>query len=190
MVAPSAPNRRLLARVRNWDGLAAIIAAFIGVLALLVSGYTAYLQRQQVRAQVWPYLVSANYDPEFAIKVLNKGVGPAIVHSVRVWVDDKPKHDWGQVLSTLDVEVAKLRTSTISDNVLSANEMLAMIVFPDGASYRDFRAAARDRIALEICYCSTLGECWVYSDRTPGARAMQTAVDQCPRIAATDAFAD
>lgn len=47
----------------NWDAVAAIIAAFIGLLALLVGGYTAYIQRQGVqteitgvRAQVWPYL--------------------------------------------------------------------------------------------------------------------------------------
>ena len=51
-------TRAALARLgrRDWDGLAAVIAAFVGLLALLVSGYTAYLQRQQVRAQVWPYL--------------------------------------------------------------------------------------------------------------------------------------
>ena len=32
----------------------AIIATFVGFLALCVSGYTAYMQRQQVRAAVWP----------------------------------------------------------------------------------------------------------------------------------------
>ena len=32
-------------RARHWDALAAVIAALIGVLALFVSGYTAYLQR-------------------------------------------------------------------------------------------------------------------------------------------------
>jgi len=74
----------------NRDGGAALIAAMIGVLALFVSGYTAYIQRQQVRAQVWPYLLVSNYDTEFSIKVLNKGVGPAIVQSVQVWVDGKP----------------------------------------------------------------------------------------------------
>ena len=36
-------------RARNWDALAAIIAALIGAFALVVSGYTAYLQRTQVR---------------------------------------------------------------------------------------------------------------------------------------------
>ena len=31
------PNRR------DWDAVAAVIAAFVGLLALCVSGYTAYL---------------------------------------------------------------------------------------------------------------------------------------------------
>src|SRR3569833_993373 len=41
---------------RDWDALAAVIASFIGLLALAVSGYTAYVQREQLRAQVWPRL--------------------------------------------------------------------------------------------------------------------------------------
>ncbi len=32
----------------------AVIATLVGFLALCVSGYTAYMQRQQVRAAVWP----------------------------------------------------------------------------------------------------------------------------------------
>ena len=33
-----------------------VIATIVGLLALCVSGYTAYMQRQQVRAAVWPIL--------------------------------------------------------------------------------------------------------------------------------------
>ena len=33
-----------------------IIATFIALLAVGVAGYTAYMQRQQVRAAVWPIL--------------------------------------------------------------------------------------------------------------------------------------
>ena len=70
-------------RPRNWDAVTALIAVMIGVLALLVSGYTAYIQRQQVRAEVWPNLLIGFYDPDQSIGVQNKGVGPAIVSSVR-----------------------------------------------------------------------------------------------------------
>jgi len=33
-----------------------VIATIVGFLALCVSGYTAYMQRQQVRAATWPIL--------------------------------------------------------------------------------------------------------------------------------------
>lgn len=33
-----------------------VIATFIALLAVCVGGYTAYMQRQQVRAAVWPIL--------------------------------------------------------------------------------------------------------------------------------------
>ncbi len=36
---------------RNWNTYAAVIAALIDLLALIVSGYTAYVLHQQLRAQ-------------------------------------------------------------------------------------------------------------------------------------------
>jgi hypothetical protein len=41
---------------REWEK-GAVIASCIGWLALVVSGYAAWIQRQQVRAQVWPNIV-------------------------------------------------------------------------------------------------------------------------------------
>jgi hypothetical protein len=175
---------------RSRDGAAALIAAMIGVLALFVSGYTAYVQRQQVRAQVWPYLLVANYDPEFSIKVLNKGVGPAIVQSVQVWVDGKSQHDWKQVRAALGLPPTSLLTATLSNNVVSANETVPMMVFPDQESYRGFRDAARARMGMAICFCSTLDECWLYSDRKPDVRPTQSSVEHCPRLGLDDAFDD
>ena len=47
------PEERETRRASRYD---AVIATFVGFLALCVSGYTAYMQRQQVRAAVWPIL--------------------------------------------------------------------------------------------------------------------------------------
>ena len=93
--AQAAPRPR---RRRDWDGVAAIIAAGVGLLALFVSAYTAYIQHQQVRAQVWPYLLAGNDDGNQSIYVYNKGVGPAIVQSAQIFVDGKPQTDWVHVL--------------------------------------------------------------------------------------------
>jgi len=175
---------------RSWDALAAVVAALIGLLALLVSGYTAYVQRQQVRAQVWPYLLVGNFDTEFAIKILNKGVGPAIVRSVRVTIDGKSQPDWSHVLAALDLPTTGHQISTLDSNVLSAGETLTMIKFTDQIVYPSFRDAVRQRASTQICFCSTLGECWLYDEHAPGQKTTQDAVPQCPRLPAGEAFTD
>ncbi len=125
------PAKHIPRRRREWDGVAAIIAALVGLLALCVSGYTAYIQRQQVRAQVWPYLIAGNNDNEHSIEVYNKGVGPAIVRSAEVWVDGKPQKDWKHVLEALAVNKPfHFTDSTINPNVLSPGEKISMIKFP------------------------------------------------------------
>lgn len=186
MTGSAAPERP--DRVRHWDALAAVVAALIGFLALLVSGYTAYVQRQQVRAQVWPYLLTANYDTESSVKLLNKGVGPAIVRSVRVWVDGKPQANWRAVAAALGMDEVAMRTSTISDNVVSGGEVVPMLAFPDNDAFRRFRAESARRLDVEICYCSTLDECWLYGGR--GQKALQASVERCPVPAASEAFSD
>ena len=80
----------------------AVIATFVGFLALCVSGYTAYMQRQQVRAAVWPILeYQTSNAPDIHFTVANKGVGPAIIKNVIVRVDDQPMKNWAEVLEKL-----------------------------------------------------------------------------------------
>ena len=71
------PEQRATRSASRYD---AVIATFVGRCALCVSGYTAYMQRQQVRAMVWPILefIGSN-DPNIHLTLANKGVGPAII---------------------------------------------------------------------------------------------------------------
>jgi hypothetical protein len=180
------------ARSRNWDGVAAILAALIGFLALVVSGYTAYIQRQQVRAQVWPYLILTNYDDKRSLDVFNKGVGPAIVRTARVRVDGKAQPDWRHVLDALGVPAQPhtFNLSTIHVAVLSPNDEHAMIAFEDDATYRAFRDAAVTRMQTELCYCSTLGECWAYGDSVFGNAPNLKPVSECPALPPGEEFQD
>jgi hypothetical protein len=166
---------------------AAIVASLVGLLALLVAGYTAYIQRQQVRAQVWPWLVAGNNDNERSIEVLNKGVGPAIVHSAQVFVDGKPQPDWQHVLKALGAVPHQYSQSTLNPNVLTPGEKVPAVQFADREDYARFRAAAVTHLTLvNICYCSTLGECWMYSDRhAVGYKSLAQLVkpvDKCPKL--------
>ena len=79
-----------------------IIATFIALLAVAVTGYTAYMQRQQVRAAVWPILEFDNSNgPDIHFTVGNKGVGPAIIRHVIVKVDGQPVKNWNELLNKL-----------------------------------------------------------------------------------------
>ncbi|GAA0706082.1 hypothetical protein [Dokdonella soli] len=166
---------------RNWDALAALIAAMIGVMALLVSGYTAYIQRQQVRAQVWPYLMAGWADFEQSRIVINKGVGPAQVRSVEMLVDGKPQPDWPHVIAALGLPGDfSMNQSTINSTVVSAGEKVAILKLEDKEQYRRFRAGI-ERMTLRICYCSTLGDCWMHEDHRRRDQG-EEQVAECPRL--------
>jgi hypothetical protein len=174
---------------RDWNALAAIVASLIGLLALLVSGYTAYVQRQQVRAQVWPYLMVGYADIERARIVFNKGVGPALVRSVQVFVDGKPQPDWAHVMSALGLsDKISLQQSTLANNVLSANEKLEVLVVGDEQSYRAFREQSLHRASTRVCYCSTLGDCWMYDDHRAPDEPRTQPIDRCPDLSSSQAF--
>jgi len=181
-------------RAIRWDALAAIIASLVGLLALIVAGYTAYIQRQQVRAQVWPYLISGNNDLTQSLVVNNKGVGPAVVRSVQLWINGKPQSDWNRVVANMGLPPHQFFQATINHDVLSPGEELQIIRFPDKALWQRFKAAASNRMAMDICFCSTLGECWISSNKNliePPSMPLQLkveAVDRCPQLPPAEVF--
>ena len=89
------PEEKVTRGASRYD---AIIATFVGFCALCVSGYTAYMQRQQVRGAVWPILQFDSSNGPIRFTLANKGVGPAIIKHVIVKVDDQPVKDWAEVL--------------------------------------------------------------------------------------------
>jgi hypothetical protein len=181
-------------RAIRWDAVAAIIASLVGLLALVVAGYTAYVQRQQVRAQVWPYLIIGNDDLSQSLTVENKGVGPAIVRSVQIRIDGKPKPDWIHVVTALGMPPLHFNQTTVNRDVLSPGEELQAIHFPDKKLWQRFHDAAFGRMAMDVCFCSTLDECWVSSNRNivgPATMPLQLRVQpvaRCPRLSAAEVF--
>ena len=104
----------------------AAIATFIALLAVSVAGYTDYMQRQQVRAAVWPILeFDSSNGPDIHFSVANKGVGPAIIQHVIVKVDGRPVKNWNEALDTF-VGPAKHRyaESDITGHVFAPNESM------------------------------------------------------------------
>jgi hypothetical protein len=161
------------------------VATLVGVCALFVSGYTAYVQRQQVRAQVWPILeYDTSNEPHLRLTIANKGVGPAIIRHVLVTVDGKPAATWREALELLlGPGHHSLALSTIHNRVLSAGEAVDILtprdaagaMLPAGGPFD----AGRQRFGIEVCYCSTLGDCWTLVNR-PNAPSAINETARCP----------
>lgn len=182
MPGAAPPQRR-----RDWDGAAAVIAAFVGLLALLVSAYTANIQREQVRAQVWTRLFFASSDAERKLTAINKGVGPARIESLSIFVDGKPQRDWDHVFSAMGIKPVGLTISTINGVVVAANEQLTFLQFAREEDWAAFRDRAQSRVKLKVCYCSVLDECLLFDQRTVrhghgAVSALATPVEHCGRI--------
>ena len=169
----------------------AIIATFVGFLALCVSGYTAYMQRQQVRAAVWPILeFDSSNAPDIHFTLANKGVGPAIIRHVIVKVDDQPVKNWREAMEKLLGPGEHLVSeSDMNGRVLAPNESMTVVtprdannnplVFDKSNPLWVTMNKERFRVTAEICYCSTLGECWTLraGGLTPGTT---TETRRCP----------
>lgn len=172
---PGTPRRRF-----NWDMLAALVAVFVGVCALGVSVYTARLQRQQIEAQTWPFLQlwRSNVDRRFNLS--NRGIGPARVRDMRVFVDGSEVETWDEAFEKLTGRPLECsRTSFISRRVLAANEDATMLEFCNDVDFTAFDAAI-SRVQREFCYCSVLGDCWQLSERASNEDEFLLPVDRCP----------
>ena len=168
-----------------------IIATLVGVSALFVSGYTAHVQRQQVRAAVWPILEYAtSNEPKIRFTLDNKGVGPAIIRNVVVKVDGEPVRNWKVALQKLlGPGQYKFTQSTIGGHTFSAGESMDVMVphDSDGGPLTVEKSGAlwtalnkeRGRVAIEICYSSTLGDSWILR-RDANSRSTTTEIGACP----------
>ncbi|MBN8727200.1 MAG: hypothetical protein J0H15_05780 [Xanthomonadales bacterium] len=185
--APPPGNPATAPRARNWDAFAAIVASLVGLLALLVAGYTAHIQREQVRAEVWPYLIGGFTSVDSELMWINKGVGPAIVKSVQLRVDGQPRREWREVFDALGFEASGWRQSFLNGNVVSPGETVAWLRFADRGDFDRFMALGQAHgLGVELCYCSTLGDCW----QTRWNQSSREAIAECRAVPAGHQFGD
>jgi len=175
----------------------AVLATFVALLAVAISGYTAYIQRQQVRAQVWPVLeFFTSNDPSLQVAVANKGVGPALIKNVIMMADGTPATTWHDLMvHLLGPGTYWFTESDIGDKVVSPGETKVIFAPREQGANADLRVGpegslgarfnqARFHIGVEICYCSTLDECWTLIQRPPEKpRVVETR--SCPARSAT-----
>lgn len=149
------------------------------------------MRRQQVRGAVWPILqFDSSNVPDIHFTLANKGVGPAIIRDVIVKADGRPVKNWREALEIL-LGPGKHggSESDMSGRMLAAGESMTVLApfAPEGKpiSFDESNPLwvkmnkDRARIAVEICYSSTLGECWTLRARE-STRSTTTETRRCP----------
>lgn len=162
----------------SWVELSvALTALVVSVASLLVARHQAQVMDRQLAAGVWPLLQSftSNLDAQgrpgtATLSVLNAGVGPLRVRSFRVFYQGRPMSGAGALFRACCARGDTLHAPPWAESytygrVVRPGEQVDYLIVrrdprmrPD--AYEAFERA-RDDIAVRVCYCSVLDDCWV-----------------------------
>jgi hypothetical protein len=168
----------------------ALAALVVSLSAVVVGIYEASLQRAHDRAEVWPHVEVGTFTtPTNATVYLeNTGVGPAVINSIIVTVDGKPRRDWPEVVTVLfgDAAPARFGHETVRDHSLRAGDKVVLLDLPAGVpGFWD----QVGRVGVTVCYASVFGEHWeLAGPKLGGGKIEWTRVAGCAAQPAASSF--
>lgn len=152
---------------RKWyaqpEMLIALSALITSLAAVVVSVYSAYIDRSYAEASVWPSVVIARSwgQNRYEYIVLNQGNGPAIVHYARFSINGQVVKDWEQAFEVIQPGQPQNYTqSHIGSGVIRPGQQIQAMKVTSAASVADL---LNTDVEAEICYCSIFDDCWVSS---------------------------
>jgi len=168
---------------RQPETFIAVAALVVSISAVVVGTYEATLQRAHDRAEVWPHLELSTYAmPKGAeLRLENAGIGPAVVHSIVVSVDGRPRRNWTEVIEAITSKHPDvLENSTTADHVIRAGDRVILVGVP-AVSLPPGMWEYIKRVGVRVCYSSVFGESWVLETRQLSTRSTLTPVATCDK---------
>ena len=166
--------------------IVAICAVVVGLCALGVSFYQTLIMREQQRelseqrrAEMWPNVEMgvSNQGDTFRFLVVNTGIGPARIRSLRFDYNNTPIQNWDELIKNkLEKKPYSYQQSQMTQRVLPPGEIIEGLVL-EGEMAQSLAPYIYDLNAT-ICYCSIYDDCWEYSMNSDGERAL-TEVAVC-----------
>jgi hypothetical protein len=190
---PESPDRPRRSGLPVLDLIIGLSAIIISVASLWVALRANRTQEQLLQASVWPYVEYYSSDAtesggkRLAFGLRNAGVGPAIIRSFALAYKGRHYPTLRALLAACcNVHSISQKhwivSSTVRDSVIMAHENMPFIeVIPGLSDPRVYAAigAARHAVTIQICYCSVLGDCWLFdTDRDE----QPNAVRKCPPV--------
>ena len=149
--------------------LAASSAIVVALASLAITLYEARATREHDRMSVWPRLVQETSDSggRYDRVITNAGLGPALIKSFEIRLDDTVRSSWSPVVQALvsPAPVPGYFFSAVGPGtvILPGHTLHVLTILAERLSSV---AAERDpRLVSRVCYCSLYGECWAAESR-------------------------
>lgn len=158
----------------------ALIALLISIGAFGVSVLEANIMRDQQRimqiqqkASVYPYLsknikIGSEGGADLSLSIINKGVGPGKIKSVKFRFDDQiletSEEVKKEIMRKLDGKISSIAISELASYFISPGEEknIVTIKLKEGTSLLELLTSIS--IDADIEYCSIYEECWLTND--------------------------
>jgi hypothetical protein len=184
--AEAAPDKPFLGG-RSFDLLMGLGVLLISAISLWVAVSANRTQERMLAASVWPSLqfgtsnISPEGEPQIALDLLNRGIGPARIRWAEVSHDGTPVQNLRVLLKECCGHEGDSYgfSSGLRQRVLGADEWIQLVRIPrEGQAEALWQALdeARHEMRLRACYCSVLDDCWLLDSRQEEAEP----VKQCP----------
>ena len=146
----------------NTELVIAIAALVISLFTVCIYVYQANIMAKQHKDSVWPHIYygkSLNEIEGFNIKIMNKGIGPAIIKSLEIKSDDLSYQSWSELLAYHELDSLYRYCSSISGTVLLPGEEMAIFGIPNYIEGRKLWNTVGN-LNIDIDYCSIHDDCW------------------------------
>ena len=149
---------------QNWT---AVISLVVSIAAISISVYAAYDNHRNYKRAVEPLLTFTNnldgLGPEVGVSVENAGAGPAIFHTMTIYVDRKPVRKWEEVFEYGDLGDKKEIRRLNYDNDVILHSGGSLLLFgrqtTKNTGLDQFIDFVDHHLGVYIVYCSIDDEC-------------------------------
>jgi hypothetical protein len=178
--------------MRHWiDMVMGGSAIVISIVSLFLALEDGQAMKRLVQSNSWPFVQPAystlarDGSVHFRMSLNNKGVGPAKVETLEVFLNGKaisrPRELLAAMIGPEGLNQAhQLSTSDIVGSVLSSRESIDFLDTRPETFTPEQNATLRElasHVHTRVCYCSVFDECWVQGGPHGGAKPLQ--VDRC-----------
>jgi hypothetical protein len=169
----------VVANNRFVNSVVSALAIFVSLVSLWLAFSANRTQERLLAASSWPHLTfgHGNFDserqrPSISLELKNGGNGPALLRWAVVRLDGRPMGDPRALFDaccTIKKDGQRIKTSNISspatNTILTAGETRNIMGFDkvdESIEVWEALDKARWSLEFEACYCSLVGDCWVY----------------------------